>query len=110
MQLFLIQLAHTVITIYIFACLFYIIYCQIRDKRGSILIVAYVSILIESLFVLTFGMVCPIRILVNRLYSPQTPDILFPTSISRHFIGIGILLIVIAAFTKLRQINIVRKS
>jgi hypothetical protein len=103
--LFLIQLAHTLITIYIFTCLFYMIYCHLRNQGGILLRIAYVSILIESLLVLSFGMVCPIRVLVDRLYSPQTADILCPDALSNHFIGFGLLLIVIAILTKLRQVK-----
>jgi hypothetical protein len=101
MQLFLIQLFHTVITIYIFACLFYIIYCHVKDKSNWLLIIAYITIVMEVISVLSFGLVCPIRVLVDRLYSPKTADILCPGAISRHFIGLGIFLIVIAILTKL---------
>lgn len=64
------------------------------------LMIAYVSILIESLSVLAFGMVCPIPVLFDKLYSPQTADILCPRAISRHNIGIVIFLIVIAILTR----------
>lgn len=101
MLLFLIQLLHLTITIYMFACLFYMIYCHVYGKQTRWLAIAYLSVLIETGVFLTFDWVCPLRLLVNRQYSPDTADILLPPSVSQHITAAGMGLLAIAILTKL---------
>ncbi|MEO0759296.1 MAG: hypothetical protein AAFY78_20760 [Cyanobacteria bacterium J06648_16] len=101
MMLFLIRLLHLIVTIYMFACLFYMTYCHVGRRHTPLLTVAYLSVLIETMVFLSFGAVCPLRLWVSHLYSPSTADILLPSGLSQHITGAGMILLAIAIVTKL---------
>lgn len=104
MSLKLIQIFHLVVVFYMFACLFYTIYCHIRNIQTFLLSVAYVSILVESVIFLVFGRTCPLRLLVDRQFTTDTADILLPHILSTHITEAGTFLLAIAVVTKLYQL------
>ncbi len=106
MLLFSIRLLHLIVTIYMFACLFYMIDSHIHHRQSQWLRLAYLSVLAETLVFLGFGAVCPLRLWVDRLYSPNTADILLPSWLAEHITSMGILLLIVAIGTKLRSVSL----
>ena len=103
MSLKLIQIFHLLVVLYMFACLFYAIYCHVRNKQTFLLSVAYVSIIVESIIFLAFGRTCPLRLLVDRQFTTDTADIILPSILSAHITESGTFLLAIAVLTKLYQ-------
>ena len=94
--LIVIQLAHTIIAIWNYFSLFYIIYSHLWMRRSKLLRWCYITILIETIAVVPLSFTCPIRILVDYLYSEQTADILIPRPYSDWIMPMGIVLFAIA--------------
>jgi hypothetical protein len=84
MLLLFIQFLHLAIALYMFACLFYMIYCHVYGRQTRWLAIAYLSVLIETVVFLAFDWVCPLRLWVDSQYSPDTADILLPDGVSQH--------------------------
>jgi hypothetical protein len=86
-------------------------YCHATGKWSKLLLIAYVTIAIEAMAIIPFGFVCPLRLLVDRWYSPAVNDILIPPAISVWIMPFGIFLfftsVVIAAG---RYVLFVRRS
>ncbi len=105
-MLFAIQVVHTAIAAWNYYCLCYMIYCHVAGRKTRMLAAAYVTIAVEAAAVLPFKLACPLRLLVDRLYSPYTNDMLLPPALGRLVmpVGIGLLLIAlgIKAFRALR--------
>jgi hypothetical protein len=99
--LVLLQAVHTAVTLYNYACLFYIISCHVRGRHTFFLKIAYISIGIEAVALLGFGFACPLRVLVDRLYSPFTADTFFPDFAARLIMPVGIALFLVAVLTGL---------
>lgn len=99
-MLILVQLFHLMVTLYMFTCLFYMIYCHVSGRQTRWLAIAYLSVLIEIAVFLAYGWVCPLRLWVSSQYSPDTPDILLPASLSQHITKTGIALLAIAILTR----------
>jgi hypothetical protein len=59
MLLRLIQLFHLAVTLYMFACLFYMIYCHVYGRQTRWLAIAYLSVLVETAVFFAYGWVCP---------------------------------------------------
>jgi hypothetical protein len=97
----LIQLFHLAIALYMFACLFYMIYCHVYGRQTRWLAIAYLSVLVETAVFFAYGWVCPLRLWVSSQYSPDTADILLPSSLSQHITKAGIGLLEIAILTKI---------
>lgn len=100
-----VQLIHLAVTLYMFACLFYMIYCHVYGKQTRWLTIAYLSVLVETAVFFAYGWVCPLRLWVSRQYSPDTPDILLPTSLSSHITAAGIFLLAIAILTRVYPVR-----
>ncbi len=95
-MLLLIQTVHTLIAVWNLGCLLCINWCHLLGRWTAFLKWAYLSILIEGLAILPFGLVCPIRLLVDRWYSPQTDDILIPRPLAIWIMPVGLLLVATA--------------
>ncbi len=95
-----IQLLHTLITSWNYACLFYLIYCHLKDRCDTFYWIAMISIALEAIAIVPLGFVCPLRLYVSHHYSPQTPDIFFPDSCAQWIMPTGIALFVIVLLTK----------
>ena len=104
-MLLLIQILHTFIAVYNYFCLFYIIYFHLKNKSNLFLKIAYICIGLELISLIPFRFICPIRILVDKLYSPETADILFSTPIARLILPVGIGIVGICILTKIIQIR-----
>jgi len=100
-MLFFIQLIHSVIAVFNFGCLFYMIWAHWVGKKGVVLNVCYWAIAIESAAVLLCRFTCPISILVARVWSPSTPSILFPDYLSNWYLEAGAALVVVAIAAKI---------
>jgi len=94
MTLLAIQAIHTVIAIWNIGCLLYMNYCHATGRWNKFLFIAYVTIAIEGLCIIPFGFVCPLRLLVDRWYSPDVNDILIPATVSIWIMPFGITLFV----------------
>lgn len=88
-MLTLIQTLHTAIAIWNIGCLLCMNYCHAAGKWTPFLKVAYISILIEAIAIIPFGFVCPVRLLVDKWYSPETADILIPYHIAVWIMPVG---------------------
>lgn len=99
-MLILVQFFHLAVTLYMFACLFYMIYCHVYGKQTRWLAISYLSVLIETAVFFAYGWVCPLRLWVSSQYSPDTPDILLPARLSQHITKAGIGLLAIALLTR----------
>ena len=104
-MLLLLQILHTFIAVYNYFCLSYIIYCHLKNISNLFLKIAYVCIGIELLAIIPFKFICPIRIIVDKLYSPETADILFPNPIARLILPVGMGVVGICVLTKIIQIK-----
>lgn len=91
-MLYAIQWLHTLIAVWNIGCLLYMNVCHVLGRWSRFLAIAYTSIAIEAIAILPFGFVCPIRLLVDRWYSPATPDILVPYAIAVWIMPVGLLL------------------
>ncbi|MBE9137072.1 hypothetical protein IQ254_07630 [Nodosilinea sp. LEGE 07088] len=100
-MLILVQLFHLAVTLYMFTCLFYMIYCHVYGKQTRWLAIAYLSVLVETVVFFVYGWVCPLRVWVSSQYSPDTADILLPSTLSQHITEAGIGLLAIAILTKI---------
>jgi len=99
MLLTIIQTIHTLITNVNFAALFYMIYMHLAHKRGRSLKVAYGLILVECVLMVSFKMVCPLRVWVTQHYSAATPDQILLNNIAPYYLMAGSTLLVIAIAT-----------
>lgn len=95
-MLLIIQVLHTAIAAWNYYCLLYMIYCHATRRKTRMLIAAYVTIAVEAAAILPFGLFCPIRLLVDRLYSPYTNDMLLPPALGRLVMPVGIALLFIS--------------
>jgi len=91
-----IQTIHTLIAVWNIGCLLFINGCHVLGRWNAFLKWAYLSILVEGLAIIPFGFVCPIRLLVDRWYSPDADDILIPRPIAIWIMPVGLLLVVTA--------------
>lgn len=103
-MLLLIQTLHTIIAVYNYFCLFYIIYSHLANRFTRFLKIAYICIGIELAAIIPFKFICPIRIWIDKLYSPETPDILFPAPIARLILPVGMGIFGVCILTKIIQI------
>lgn len=95
-----IQIVHTAIAAWNYYCLLYMIYCHWTGRKSGVLVAAYITIAIEAASILPLKFACPIRLLVDRLYSPYVNDMLLPPSLGRLVMPVGIALFIIAAGIK----------
>ncbi|HOW55569.1 MAG TPA: hypothetical protein PLR60_13065 [Syntrophorhabdaceae bacterium] len=95
-----IQIVHTTIAAWNYYCLLYMIYCHWTGRKSSVLVAAYITIAIEAASILPLKFACPIRLFVDRLYSPYVNDMLLPPSLGRLVMPVGIALFIIAAGIK----------
>lgn len=102
-SLFLLQLLHTLVTAWNYAALFYMIYAHAVGKRGFLLTLSYASIAMEGLAILPFRLTCPLRVLVTRLYSAETPDILIPMPWSDWIMPTGMALLLLALLLRMAR-------
>ncbi len=71
-----------------------------NGASGVLLKISYFAIILEVLAILPFGFVCPIEVIVNYYWSPDTRSILFPGYIAEWFIEVGAILLIIAVGIK----------
>lgn len=95
-MLFVIQVVHTVVAAWNYFCLCYMIFCHATGRKTGMLVAAYVTIAIEAAAILPFRLACPLRLLVDRLYSPYTNDMLLPPVLGRLVMPVGIGLLFVA--------------
>jgi hypothetical protein len=95
-MLLVIQAVHTAVAAWNYYCLLYMIYCHATRRKTGMLAAAYITIAVEAAVILPFKLVCPIRLLVDRLYSPHTNDMLLPPAVGRLVMPVGIALLLVA--------------
>jgi hypothetical protein len=100
MLLLTLQTLHTAIAIWNIGCLLYMNYSHATGRTDKKLLVAYFTIAVESLAIIPFGFVCPLRLLVDRWYSPAVNDTLIPTFISTWIMPVGIFLFITSILAK----------
>jgi hypothetical protein len=99
-MLLVIQIVHTAVAAWNYYCLCYMIYCHAAGRKTRMLVTAYVTIAVEAAAILPFKLACPLRLLVDRLYSPYTNDMLLPPALGRLVMPVGIGLLLVALGTK----------
>lgn len=95
-MLLIIQVVHTAVAAWNYYCLLYMIYCHMTRRKTGTLVAAYITIAVEAAAILPLKLVCPIRLLVDRLYSPSVNDMLLPPVLGRLVMPVGIALLLIA--------------
>lgn len=95
-MLLVIQVVHTAVAAWNYYCLCYMIYCHATGRRTGMLVAAYVTVAIEAAAILPFNLACPLRLLVDRMYSPYTNDMLLPPALGRLVMPVGIGLLLVA--------------
>jgi hypothetical protein len=89
-MLFIIQLIHTIIALFIFTCIFYVIYCGVVNKTTIFYKYSLAVVLLEGIVIGLSGLVCPFRRLVDHITGNQsTPDILFPGWMAERLMEVG---------------------
>ena len=92
MLLFTIQLAHTLLILWLYACLCYMIYAHVTSRRGPMLVVAYVSVALEGLAVVPLEFLCPLTSFVRERYGPGVNDSFIPPLVAQWVMPVGITL------------------
>jgi len=95
-MLFTLQLAHTLIAVLNFACLFYMAWVHWTRRGGRFLRFAYWVLALEAIAIIPFGLSCPIAHFVDHVWGTGVPDILLPKWLSRWLIEAGIWLFALA--------------
>ena len=104
-MLFLVKLVHSLIAVFNFGCLFYMIWVHWTGRKSAFLTVCYVALAVESVVVLLYGFSCPISVMADRMWGPGTHSLLVPEPVTRYYLEIGAALLGVAVLVK-----IIRKS
>jgi len=96
-RIFAIKLVHSIIFIFMVACLGYILYCAAARRYDWTLLVALAAIFIEGLALLLNRGRCPLTTLAERwgAASGTVTDIFLPEWLTRHTFKISTVIVVI---------------
>ena len=85
-RIFLIKLSHTIVYLYMCACLVYVLVAGIMGTFNLILLIALISILVEGLVLLLNGWSCPFTRLAEKYGAKKgsVTDIFMPDIIARN--------------------------
>jgi len=96
MLLFAIQLTHTLLVLWLYACLCYMVYAHLTSRRSWILAVSYVSVALEGLAVVPLDVLCPLTLFVQDRYGPSVNDSLIPALLAQWVMPVGLSLFVLS--------------
>jgi ADP-heptose:LPS heptosyltransferase len=102
-MLFLIQLSHTLITFFIYACIFYVISAGLTRRRGRLLLWAHVIVVAEGVILLVNGFRCPFRTYVDRAYDVYTSDMFLPHAVAEWVAEAGAVLFIFGLALTIRN-------
>jgi hypothetical protein len=96
-KIFIIKFVHSVIFIFMVACLAYILYCAVARRYDWTLLIALVAIFIEGLALLLNRCRCPLTSLAERCGAANgaVTDIFLPDWLTRHTFKISTVLVII---------------
>jgi hypothetical protein len=96
-KIFAIKFVHSVIFIFMVACLVYILYCAIAGRYDWTLLAALVAISVEGLALLLNRGRCPLTSLAEKYgaVNGAVTDIFLPDWLTRHTFKIATILVVI---------------
>jgi len=96
-KIFAIKFVHSVIFIFMVACLGYILYCAITRRYDWTLLVALAAIFIEGLALLLNRWRCPLTTLAERYGATDgaVTDIFLPDWLTRHTFKISTVIVII---------------
>ena len=111
MQLFGIQLLHTILIAWLYFCLGYMIYAHLTSRWDLMLGVAYVSVALEGIVVLPLSFLCPLTLYVQETYGLSVNDSFIPSHIAQWIMPLGIFLCGVSlAIVPLRWLYLRRNS
>jgi hypothetical protein len=106
-----IQFLHTLLMVWLYSCLGYILYAHLTSTRGTLLAVAYVSVALEALAVLPLNFLCPLTLFVQDRYGPGVNDSFIPPSIAVWVMPVGLTLVGLSlAVVPIRWLYLQRRS
>ena len=96
-KIFVIKFIHSVIFIFMVACLFYILYCAIARRYDWTLLVALGAIFMEGLALLLNRWRCPLTTLAEKCGAANgaVTDIFLPEWLTKHTFKISTVLLII---------------
>jgi hypothetical protein len=96
-KIFAIKFVHSVIFIFMVACLLYILYCAIIRRYDWTLLAALAAIFLEGLALLLNRWHCPLTSLAEKYGAANgaVTDIFLPDWLTRHTFKIGTVVIII---------------
>jgi hypothetical protein len=96
-KIFAVKFVHSVIFIFMVACLFFILYCAITRRYDWTLLVALVAIFVEGLALLLNRWRCPLTSLAERCGATDgaVTDIFLPDWLTRHTFKIATVVVII---------------
>ena len=110
-MLFWAQLLHTLIILWMYACLVLVLYAHATGYAGRWLFVAYASLALEGAAIIPLGFVCPLRGVVDRIAGPSTNDSLIPVQIAEWVMPVGLALVAAAILVvPLRWLHLRRQA
>lgn len=89
---------HTVIFVFMLACLFYLVYCAVSRTYNQALLVALVAIALESVALLLNHGRCPLTTLAEKYGAEKgsVTDMFLPSWMGRHIFKVSIIVVPIA--------------
>lgn len=72
-KLWYVKLIHTLVWLFFVSAIFYVLFCGIKNRIGTLTWVAIGFVLLEGAVLVAFRMVCPLTIIARR-YSDSTLD------------------------------------
>ena len=96
-KIFAVKLVHSVIFLFMVACLVYILYCAITGRYDWTLLIALIAISIEGLVLLVNHGQCPFTGLARKYGDPNgsVTDIFLPMWCARHTFKISMVVVTI---------------
>jgi hypothetical protein len=96
-KIFAIKFVHSVIFIFMVACLVYILYCAATGRYDWTLLIALIAIFIEGLALLLNRWRCPLTTLAERYGAANgaVTDIFLPEWLTRHTFKISTIVLII---------------
>lgn len=84
--IFIIKFIHTLVFLFMAACLLYILYCGLSATFNWLLLIAIGAITIEGVVLILNGWQCPFTLLARRygVVKAEVTDLFMPEVISRH--------------------------
>jgi len=106
-----IKLAHTLIFLFVSACIVYVVYCGIAGKTSRYLWVSIGVVLSIGVIYAANGFECPLATFVHRLAGRRdVPDIFFPDWFANKIMPVSTGIYVIGAGLVFRNLHRNKKS